>query len=83
MITVHYVIINPILRRNSVLKVAREVSADAMKQPKDDLIYEDENIDDEDDNHELSIRRGKDDSPTIKKKQMMVSSLTIEMNRNL
>ena len=67
MITEHYVIINPILRRNSVLKVAREVSADAMKQPKDDHICEDEDIDDEDDDHELSIRLGKDESPTKKR----------------
>ena len=56
MITEHYMIINPILRRKPVLKVAREVSADAMKQTKDDHICEDEDIDDEDDDHELSIR---------------------------
>ena len=62
--TKHYFIINPILCRNSVLKVAREVAADAMNQPKDDHICEDEDIDDEADDHELSIRLGKDESPT-------------------
>ena len=74
-------IIYPILRRNSVLKVAREVSADAMKQPKDDQICKDEDVDDEANDHELSIRLGKDKSPTKKKEQMIVSSLTIEMNK--
>ena len=56
--TEHYFIINPILRKNSVLKVAREVSADAANQPKDDHICEDE---DEDDvvNDDHQVRRGK------------------------
>ena len=67
MITVHYVIINPILRRNSVLKVAREVSADAIEQPNDDHICKDEDVYDEDGDPELSIRLGKDESPTQKK----------------
>ena len=63
MITEHYVTINPILHRKSVLKVAREVSADAMIQPKDDHICEDEDVDDENNAHELRTRLGKDKSP--------------------
>ena len=65
---------------NSVLKVAREVSADAIEQPYDDHICKDEDVYDEDGEPELSIRLGKEESPT-KKDQMIVSSLTIEMNK--
>jgi hypothetical protein len=56
--TKHFLIINPILCRNSVLKVAREVAADTKNQPKDDHICEDE---DEDDvvNNDHQVRRGK------------------------
>ena len=46
MITEHYVIINPILHRNSVLKVARDISEDPMTQPEDDHTCEDEDTDD-------------------------------------
>ena len=60
--TEHYFIINPILPRNSVLKVARGVAADAMNQPKDDHICEDEGMDDEANDHDLPLRLGKDKS---------------------
>ena len=53
--TKHYLIINPILCINSVLKVAREVAADAKKQPKDDHICNDE---DDVANDDQQVRRG-------------------------
>jgi hypothetical protein len=67
--TEHYFIINPILRRNSVLKVAREVSVDTMNQPKDDHICEDEDVDDEANDHELPTRLSKDKSPKKTKRK--------------
>ena len=66
MITVNYVIINPIMRRNSVLKVAREVSANAIEQPNFDHICKVEDVYDQDGDPELSISLGKDESPTKK-----------------
>ena len=61
MINVNFVIINPILCRNAVLKVARVVSADATEQPNDEEVY------DEDGNPELSITLGKVEFPNKKR----------------
>ena len=44
--TKHFLVINPFLCKNSVLKVAREVAADTKNQPKEDHICEDEDEDD-------------------------------------
>ena len=54
--TEHFLIINPILCRNSVLKVDREVAADTKNQPKDDNICEDE---DDVVNNDHQVRQGK------------------------
>ena len=63
MINVNYVTINLTPRRNQVLKVAREISADTTDQPKDDHIYKDEDVKDDEDEHELAGRLGKDEPP--------------------
>jgi hypothetical protein len=55
--TKHFPVINPFLCSNSVLKVAREVSADTRNQPKDDQICEDEEDDDGANDHQ--VKRGK------------------------
>ena len=56
---VNYVTINSILRKNQVLKVARELSANAIEKPNDDHICQNSEVKDDDDEHELSSRLGK------------------------
>ena len=59
-----YVNINPFLRRNQVLEVAREISADATEKTDDDHIFKDEEVTDDEDEQGLASRLGKDESPT-------------------